>query len=181
MLVGAEAAAALLEYAGGVVAARVRGRDEPPAPSLGDLPRCGVFVTLTRHGALRGCIGHIVGDRPAVALVREMAVAAARDDPRFPPVGPDELDDIEVEVSLLTPLEAAGPDDVIPGEHGVVLRLGGRMGVFLPQVASDQGWDRATLLEQLSRKAGLPRDAWRDTGARLEVFRTQVVGGNLPR
>jgi AMMECR1 domain-containing protein len=87
----------------------------------------------------------------------------------------DELDGLEVELSLLTPLVPARPQEVIPGEHGVVLKLANRMGVFLPQVAAEHGWDLDTLLEQLCRKAGLPRGAWRDGEARLETFRTQVV------
>lgn len=144
-------------------------------PALGDLPRCGVFVSLHRHGALRGCIGHIIGDEPLPDLVGAMAVAAASEDPRFPPVAPDELDGLEIELSLLSVPVAARPDDVVPGEHGVILRRGGRLGVFLPQVATEQGWDRPTLLIMLCRKAGLPTDAWQDPAARLEVFRAQVV------
>ncbi len=142
------------------------------------LPRCGVFVSLHRQGALRGCIGHVTGDRPLAALVGEMAVAAASQDPRFPPVAEDELDGLDVEISLLSPPEPAVADTVVPGEHGVILRRGGRMGVFLPQVAPEQGWDRRTLLSMLCRKAGLPDGAWRDPASRLEVFRAQVVHGD---
>lgn len=152
----------------------------PAPPALGDLPRCGAFVSLHRHGALRGCIGHILGDRPLPELVGEMAVAAASQDPRFPPVAPDELDGLDVELSLLSVPEPAVPEAVVPGEHGVILRRGGRMGVFLPQVAPEQGWDRPTLLRMLCRKAGLPDGAWQGPGARLEVFRAQVVHGDAP-
>lgn len=160
--------------------ARARGVGAPVAPALGDLPRCGVFVSLHRHGELRGCIGHIVGDRPLAELVGEMAVAAASQDPRFPPVGPDELEGLAVEVSILSPPEPARAEDVVPGVHGVILRRGGRMGVFLPQVAPEQGWDRPTLLAMLCRKAGLPEGAWRDPAAQLEVFRAQVVHEDVP-
>jgi len=147
----------------------------PAPPALGELPRCGVFVSLHRHGELRGCIGHVLGDAPLPALVGDMAVAAASEDPRFPPVSAGELDGLDVELSLLSVPVAARPDEVVPGEHGVILRRGGRMGVFLPQVAPEQGWDRPTLLRMLCRKAGLPDGAWQEPGARLEVFRTQVV------
>jgi len=162
------------------VTAWVHGRRVNAPPVLGDLPRCGAFVSLHRHGALRGCIGHVEGDRPLAELVGEMAVAAASQDPRFPPVSEDELDGLTVEVSILSPPVPARPEAVVPGEHGVILRRGGRMGVFLPQVATEQGWDRPTLLAMLCRKAGLPEDSWRDPGVRLEVFRAQVVHEDAP-
>ena len=154
----------------------VRGERVPAPPALHGLPRCGVFVSLHRHGALRGCIGHVVGDQPLGVLVGEMALAAAREDPRFPPLAADELPDLELELSLLSPPREARPDEVVPGTHGVVLRQRGRLGVFLPQVAAEQHWDRDTLLAELSRKAGLPPDAWRDPSSRLEVFTAQRVG-----
>jgi AmmeMemoRadiSam system protein A len=162
------------------VTAWVREHRVPAPPALGDLPRCGVFVSLHRRGDLRGCIGHIIGDAPLADLVGDMAVAAASQDPRFPPVGPDELDGLDVEVSFLSPPVPARADEVVPGEHGVIIRRGGRTGVFLPQVATEQGWDRATLLAMLCRKAGLPGEALRDPATRLEVFRAQVVGGDVP-
>jgi len=157
------------------VTAWVRGQRVPAPPALGDLPGCGVFVSLHRQGALRGCIGHIVGDKPLAALVGEMAVAAAREDPRFPPVTADELPGLEVELSFLSPPRPARPEEVVPGTHGVVLRQRGRLGVFLPQVAAEQRWDRDTLLGELSHKAGLRRDAWRDPESRLEIFTAQRV------
>jgi AmmeMemoRadiSam system protein A len=158
----------------------VRGLPAPAPPALGELPRCGAFVSLHRRGDLRGCIGHVTGDLPLPGLVGEMAVAAASQDPRFPPVAADELDGLEVEVSLLSPPVPARAEEVVPGEHGVIIRRGGRMGVFLPQVATEQGWDRATLLAMLCRKAGLPEGALRDPATRLEVFRAQVVRGDEP-
>jgi AmmeMemoRadiSam system protein A len=104
-----------------------------------------------------------------------MAVAAARDDPRFPPLGADELDDLEIEVSVLTPLVRAQAADVVPGRDGVMVGRGGRSGVLLPQVAAHHGWDRERLLSEVCRKAGLPRDAWREEGTELQVFQAQVI------
>ncbi len=168
------------------LAVAAAARDEPP-PDAGRLaaaagfepggilaePR-GVFVTLTRRGALRGCIGSIVARRPLAEAVLESGRNAAVHDPRFGPVTPAELDGIELEVSVLSPLEpVAGPEAVEVGRHGVLLSKGPLQAVFLPQVAPEQGWDRDTLLTQLALKAGLPPDGWR-RGARLEVFTADV-------
>lgn len=136
----------------------------------------GVFVTLRKHGELRGCIGHLDDDLPLGQAVGAMALEAAFDDRRFIPLRAAELDDVEIEVSVLTPLRGvAGPADVVPGRDGVVLRKDGRSAVFLPQVAAEQGWGREELLSQLSLKAGLPADAWRQ-GAQLSVFQAEVFG-----
>jgi AmmeMemoRadiSam system protein A len=134
----------------------------------------GVFVTLRKHGELRGCIGSIVGRRPLLEAVVESGGNAAVRDSRFPPVRPAELAGLELEVSVLTPLRTVpGPEAVEPGRHGVLLESGGRSAVFLPQVATEQGWDRETLLTHLALKAGLPPDAWRH-GASLQVFAAEV-------
>jgi AmmeMemoRadiSam system protein A len=105
-----------------------------------------------------------------------MAAAAAFEDPRFPPVGTDEVDSIEIEISLLSSLRRTEPQFVMPGLHGVSIVLGERKGVFLPQVASEAGWDRATLLEQTCLKAGLPANAWSDPAAEVSVFTAEVFG-----
>jgi len=137
----------------------------------------GVFVTLKRRGALRGCIGMIEGDEPLGDGVMRQALAAAFRDPRFEPLTADELPDLSVEVSVLTPLRpvAHWHEITIPGQ-GVLLTKGARRAVFLPQVAAELGWDRETTLSQLSLKAGLPADAWRE-GATFHVFEAEVVGG----
>jgi AmmeMemoRadiSam system protein A len=136
--------------------------------------RRGAFVTLHRGKHLRGCIGMIEGHLPLVHTVADNARAAAVDDPRFPPVTPDELSNITIEVSVLTPLRAVdGPAGIEVGRHGVLLQKHGRQAVFLPQVATEQGWDLPTTLTHLCRKAGLPADAWRE-GARLLVFEAEV-------
>jgi AmmeMemoRadiSam system protein B/AmmeMemoRadiSam system protein A len=135
---------------------------------------CGVFVTLQREGQLRGCIGSIEGREPLCDGVIRNAINAALEDPRFPPVELEELGDLHIEISVLTPLrEVAGPQEIEVGRHGVVLERNGRRAVFLPQVAPEQGWDRDTMLTQLARKAGLPGDAWRE-GAKFKVFEALV-------
>lgn len=136
----------------------------------------GVFVSLHRHGELRGCIGTFARDRPLHQAVRDMAAAAAFEDPRFPPVRADEVDSMDIEISLLSALRRTEPHFVVPGLHGVSIVLGDRKGVFLPQVAPEAGWDRATLLEQTCLKAGLPANAWSDPAAQVSVFTAEVFG-----
>ncbi len=166
-------AAALLQVAREAVRAAAAGRPLPAAPASGR--RAGAFVTLLAHGGLRGCIGRLEADRPLAEVVRDMAAAAATEDPRFPPLMPDEVDGIVVEVSVLSPLEPARAEAVVPGRDGVVLRVGGRQAVFLPKVAAEHGWDRETLLGELCRKAGLATEAWRSAGADIRTFRAQVI------
>jgi AmmeMemoRadiSam system protein A len=118
-------------------------------------------------------MGVIEAQQPLYEAVVQAAVWAARD-PRFPPLQSAELDEIEVEVSVLSaPHRVAGPQEIVVGRDGVVLSKGGRRAVFLPQVAPEQGWDRDTMLDHLARKAGLPTTAWRQ-GAQFEVFTAQV-------
>jgi AmmeMemoRadiSam system protein B/AmmeMemoRadiSam system protein A len=139
------------------------------------LRESGAFVTLKSHGQLRGCIGRIEPDGPLIRLVGTLALESAFRDSRFKPVGAGELQDLEIEVSVLTPLASvAGPDAILPGRDGVVLRVGDRSVVFLPQVATEQGWNRTELLDNLARKAGLPPGAWRDRRAALLTFRADV-------
>ena len=166
----------LLELAQTTVRASVRGEDLPPLPDHAELavPR-GVFVSLHRHGALRGCLGHLEADLAVGEVTRRMAVAAARDDPRFPPVSPDELDELDVEVSVLAPFHPVRPDDVVPGRDGLMVHRGSRLGVLLPQVAVEQRWDRLTFLRAVCQKAGLPAESWRDPDTELFAFSAQIV------
>ncbi len=136
--------------------------------------RQGAFVTLKKHGALRGCIGRMAEDSPLVRTVGAVALEAAFNDSRFAPVKLAELDELEIEVSVLTtprPVKSAG--EIIIGRDGVILAKGERSAVFLPQVAPEQGWDTPTLLDNLCRKAGLPDGAWK-SGAQLLVFQAEV-------
>ncbi len=146
--------------------------------------RAGAFVTLNHRGVkagdprrLRACMGVIEARQPLSEAVVQAAVWAARD-PRFPPLEAGELAGLEVEVSVLSPARVvAGPEAIEVGAHGVILEKGRHRALFLPQVATEQGWDRDTMLDHLARKAGLPVDGWRD-GARFEVFTAQVFGEN---
>jgi AmmeMemoRadiSam system protein A len=142
-----------------------------PPPSLLE-PR-GVFVTLRKHGELRGCIGHVETSAPLYQTVQECAVAAALSDPRFRPVTPDEAPSLHIEISVLsTPAEIAAHQIVI-GEHGLIITQGWRRGLLLPQVPVTWNWDREQFLEQTCLKAGLPIDAWKK-GARIEAFTAEV-------
>jgi hypothetical protein len=141
-------------------------RGFPPAVSR----KSGVFVTLYKHGALRGCMGHMDPDLPLGQATGMVALHAAFADPRFPPLELSELAEIEIEVSVLTPLVRVPSSKAIKiGEDGVVLRKEGRSAVFLPQVPVEEGWDRTALLEHLCTKAGLPAGAW-TSGAEFYTF-----------
>jgi AmmeMemoRadiSam system protein A len=132
----------------------------------------GAFVTLLERGELRGCIGRMQPDLPLAQVVGTMALGAAFQDPRFPPLEQRELADVEIEISALTPLtRIPGPEAIQIGRDGVEIRKGGRTAVFLPEVPVEQGWDRNALLEHLCLKAGLPKDAWK-RGAEFYAFRS---------
>lgn len=134
----------------------------------------GAFVTLWRGENVRACIGQVLPREPLCIAVRDMAIAAAVEDPRFPPVTKAELPELKIEISVLSPLRrVSSPDEVDVSKHGVMVEHAGRSGIFLPQVARRHGWDRDVLLSELcEHKAGLPRDAWK-RGAALFVFTVQ--------
>ncbi len=139
--------------------------------------KLGVFVTLTKDGDLRGCIGNIVGIRPLYQGVIENAQNAAARDPRFPKVTAAELEDIEIEISVMTPLEKINNlEEIQVGRDGLVLQNGFHSGVFLPQVPLEWNWDKITYLEQLGLKAGLTRDAYKSPQTELFRFSAQVFG-----
>lgn len=134
----------------------------------------GVFVTLKEHGELRGCIGLLIGDFPVGLTTAWMAVQAGENDSRFRPVTLKELAALEIEISVMTPLKPISkPTDIVLGRDGVVIGKSGRQAVFLPQVATEQGWSLAEMLDQLCLKAGLLRDAWK-SGAQFQVFQADV-------
>jgi AmmeMemoRadiSam system protein B/AmmeMemoRadiSam system protein A len=136
----------------------------------------GVFVTLKKRGDLRGCIGRMVPDRPLATLVGTMALQSAFEDPRFSAVTLKELPDLQIEISVLTPMQpVSGPEEIVVGRDGVLLQKGSRSAVFLPQVAPEQEWGRDEMLDHLSMKAGLPASAWRE-GTRFSTFQALVFG-----
>jgi len=133
---------------------------------------CGAFVTLKREETLRGCIGHIIGDKPLFLIIRDMAIAAATQDYRFPPVTPSEIDNLEIEISVLTPMQKVdNVNDIKVGRDGLMIKRGYMSGLLLPQVPVEQGWDKATFLEHLCYKASLPADAWKSS----ELWKFQAI------
>ncbi len=134
----------------------------------------GAFVTLKKRGELRGCIGQITGTAPLARVVAAMTLEAALNDTRFDRVRASELSSLEIEISALTPPRSvAGPGAIVAGRDGVILQKSGRSAVFLPQVATEQGWDRDEMLDNLCQKGGLPSGCWR-SGATLQTFQADV-------
>ncbi|SMC25762.1 hypothetical protein SAMN02746041_02425 [Desulfacinum hydrothermale DSM 13146] len=135
----------------------------------------GAFVSLHKKGMLRGCIGYVEGRRPLWETVREAAVQAALSDPRFPPLRAEELPEVDLEISALTPLERmTDPMDFEVGRHGLVVRKGFMSGLLLPQVAVEHGWDKEQFLSWTCKKAGLSEDAWRRSGTEIYRFSADV-------
>lgn len=167
----------LLQEARHAIEGEVRDDRErrPPAcpPSL--MALCGAFVTLREDNQLRGCIGYIEGVKPLIETIREAAVKAALEDPRFMPVTPEELPNLEIEISVLSPMEPVyNVEQIEIGKHGLLLEVGSRRGLLLPQVPMEYGWDRMTFLEQTARKAGLPEHAWADRSAKIHSFTAEI-------
>jgi AmmeMemoRadiSam system protein A len=135
----------------------------------------GAFVTIEKHGRLRGCIGYIQAVKPLHITIQEMAQAAALKDRRFPPVTPGELDDLELEISVLTPLKRIKDiNEIEVGKHGIYIKSGYYSGLLLPQVATDYGWDRLTFLKQTCQKAGTDGDCWKKKETEIYVFSADI-------
>ena len=133
-----------------------------------------VFVTIKEKGSLRGCIGHVQAIMPLYQSVIKNAIAASSSDPRFPPMTKDELQDIEIEISILSLMQKLKDvKNIQIGKHGLVIRKGSQSGLLLPQVPIEQGWDRQTFLKQICAKAGLPEYAWKD--AELYTFTAEII------
>jgi AmmeMemoRadiSam system protein A len=167
----------LLRVARDSIAAQLQGKAAAPvkatSPVLGESR--GAFVSLHRRGQLRGCIGYIEAVKPLLQTVREMAPAAAFQDPRFRPLQADELADLEIEISVLTPLKLIkSTDEIEVGRHGLYIVKGLNRGLLLPQVATQYHWDRQTFLGQTCNKAGLPVDAWKDPGTQIFIFGAEI-------
>ena len=166
---------ALLRRARAAIASTIGADLElPPATSPAPVLRAGAFVTLRVGGDLRGCIGYPDSDRVLVDVVEQCAVSAAVSDPRFPAVRAAEWPLIDVEISVLGPIEPVGDiSEIEIGRHGLIVELGRRRGLLLPQVAVEWNWDAEQLAANTCAKAGLPADAWRH-GATLFKFEAEV-------
>jgi AmmeMemoRadiSam system protein A len=148
---------------------------------LEDLPQdealqrtAGVFVTLHRHGRLRGCVGQLASNEPLVSVVAYCGMAAALDDPRFTPLTTAELKGLAIEISVLSPLVEISAEQIEPGKHGLMVSQGAHRGVLLPQVATEFGWTSVRFLEETCVKAQLERDAWKQEGTRVHAFTAEV-------
>jgi uncharacterized protein len=136
----------------------------------------GAFVTLHKGRGLRGCIGTFESTDPLLDTVQRMVIAAATNDPRFPPVDREELPQLHIEISALSPLRQAAPEEIEVGVHGIYLTCAFHRGVLLPQVATENGWDRETFLDHTCHKAGIPPGSWRDPSTKIEIFSAEVFG-----
>jgi len=134
-----------------------------------------VFVTLRKRdsGDLRGCIGQSEPCYPLIEAVSRTAISAAVDDSRFPQVKLNELANLLIEINVLTPMFVITPENVVVGKHGLLISKGSCRGLFLPEVAVSRVWDRLTFLDELCRKADLPRGSWRDADAELQAFESE--------
>lgn len=136
--------------------------------------RWGAFVTLRVSGQLRGCIGNIQSDQPLPETIAELAIKSASFDPRFPPVGPAELEHLSIDISILGSLkDVEDTSEIVIGKHGLVIEQGGRHGLLLPQVATEHALDVPSFLSQTCLKAGLPPDSWKH-GANIYRFSAEV-------
>jgi AmmeMemoRadiSam system protein A len=158
-----------------------RGQLPEKIPTNGILAeRWGVFVTLHVHGRLRGCIGVIEGEEPLGEAVVRCAASAALQDSRFSPVRPEELGELEIEISLLSPLVPIAPEDVQVGRHGLLIIQDTKRGLLLPQVAEEHHLTREQFLEETCHKAGLAREAWTHPDTKLLGFTCEVFSNAGP-
>jgi len=175
----------LLQLAKGTVEAVVAGK-ALPEPKTDDpelKSHRGCFVTLKNGDRLRGCIGQFTSDKPLIELVVEMAQASATSDPRFlaDPVRTDELEELDVEISVLSQLKRTNnPLQLRLGKDGIYIKRGAASGCFLPQVATETGWNKEQFLSYCcSHKAGLSPDAWKDPDTEVYLFTAEVFGSSF--
>lgn len=167
----------LLQLARNTISKTATGKTpEPPEYFSETLShKLGVFVTLHKFGELRGCIGFIEGIRPLQDAVIEMAQSAAFNDPRFAPVTSDEIDDLDLEISVLSPVEeVSNVDDIEIGRHGLIIEQGFYKGLLLPQVATENNWDKTEFLQHTCQKSGLSMDAWQDEKTKIYAFSAEI-------
>lgn len=167
----------LLSIARKAVENHLKGKEGKDSSTLEGLNRQGgAFVTLHKQGDLRGCIGIFESNLPLYETIANMALNAAFKDPRFSPLRVDELDEIDFEISVLSPLrEIEDIGEIEVGKHGIYVTKGFYRGVLLPQVATEYGWDLETFLSHTCMKAGLADDEWK-RGVKIEIFSAQIFG-----
>ena len=147
---------------------------------LKDLPdfmqtNSGAFVTLHKNKQLRGCIGTFVGEGNLHSTIVNMAVSAGWHDPRFPSLTKEEIDELDIEISVLSPLQQINDiNEIETGKHGIFITKDHNRGVLLPQVATEYGWDTITFLENTCIKAGLSPNAWKDENVRIDIFSAEI-------
>ena len=176
----AEQRKTLLQVARQIIEALVQGRQPPQSKSDDPLfaERRGCFVTIKNRGRLRGCIGTFLADAPLLETVERMAEAATQD-PRFvfDRITPSDLKQLEIEISVLSPLEKTDdPLSLELGKHGIYIRRGGQAGCFLPQVATELGWSKEEFLSHCcAGKIGLKPDAWKEPDTEVLLFTAEVL------
>jgi len=179
----------LVKLARRTIETYLREGKKPPAPKVPQklCDCCGVFVTLTKRGELRGCIGHPLPTTPLVEAVIDSAISSATRDPRFPPIKLEELPELEVEVSVLSkpePIKVKNPREyprsIVIGRDGLIVEWSGYAGLLLPQVPVEWGWDAEEYLSHACMKAGLMPDQWLSEGVRISKFSAQVFREEEP-
>lgn len=160
------------------IRAKLEG-DESAAPAEPESHKLrkefGAFVTLKIDGQLRGCIGNVQGGGEIFQTIWDMARAAAFSDPRFPPLSAEEFDKVDIEISILSPLNyCRSPEQIEVGRHGLIIQRNQSTGLLLPQVAVEQGWDKYQFLANTCRKAGLPEDCWNKVGTNILWFEAEI-------
>jgi AmmeMemoRadiSam system protein A len=171
----------LLRHAARVCVACLRGEEVlfENCPERELEARGGAFVTLTRKGALAGCIGYLESQASLWETVGEAAQATALQDSRFERIPRESLPECAIEISVLSESQPIAPEAIEPGRHGLIIDCAGRRGLLLPQVATEHGLDREGFLDALTRKAGLPPRAWEREDCTLEAFEAQLAKGAL--
>ena len=174
---------ALLDLARRAISSAViekRIPDFPPYPAALSEPS-GAFVTLHRDGQLRGCVGQVESPDSLADTVARAAINAALHDSRFPAVEAEEVESLEIEISVLSPPEPIAPGAILVGRHGLLIVEGEHRGLLLPQVATERQWSLQRFLEETCAKAGLPRDAWREPSTRVLAFTAEVFSDTSVR
>jgi AmmeMemoRadiSam system protein A len=157
-------------------------RWQPDAPTAILAERRGAFVTVHVRGKLRGCVGQVEAHKSLAETVARCAISAAREDDRFDPVQPDEVAQLEIEISVLSPPKPITQNEIIVGKHGLIVERGPFRGLLLPQVATERHWSAEKFLSETCLKAGLPSDAWKSAETQIFGFTAEVFSehGSAP-